>query len=164
MCFKEVCTSTPAVCFVLVLVSYAVFSHVLHRKSLPLLPLPMFCSLILIKIPTAEFAYGLPRVPCQSLVDSFCPCATGLGMPESSPGAFCRAPHVLSQQPDGFYPSLSKQLTLKLCKNYCFGSALMCLSQGSSANVCFGLFLGSLGLRCCCSLGLQSRGACALRG
>lgn len=122
---------------------------------------PMFCSLILIQIPTAEFAYGLPRVPCQSLVDSFCPCASGLGMPGSSPGAFCRAPHVLSQQPDGFYPSLSKQLTLELFKNYCFGSALMCLSQGSSANVCFGWFLGSLGLSCCCSFGLQS---CALGG
>lgn len=113
---------------------------------------------------SAEFAYGLPRVPCQSLVDRFCPCAAGLGMPGISPGAFCRAPHVLSQQPDGFYPSLGNQLTLKLCKNYCFGSALMCLSQGSSANVCFGLFFGSLGLRCCYSLGLQSKEACALWG
>lgn len=62
LCFKEVCTSAPAACFVLVLVSHTVFSHVLHRKSLP-----MFCSLTLIKIPTAGFVWtstcALP-VPC----------------------------------------------------------------------------------------------------
>lgn len=99
----------------MVLVSYAVFSHVLHRKSLPLLPLPMFCSLILIKIPAAGFACGVPRVPCQSLVDSSCRRASGW---QGAHLAFQFTPCVWAAR-----GAPSQLLTLHILDNYCSGSA-----------------------------------------